>query len=131
MKRDWKSLEVRVPPSSMSRTFTKTHGYEARRAAEKDMMAAKLTEKSIKDSFKAKRAMQAAQTVAKQERKKNSDIQAGNIQIIKSTKKLRKFDRKAMETVFKMSTEQIQALSQKKTTFSGRMNHKALAEVRL
>ena len=113
MKRDWKSPEVRKKPSRMNLKFKQSHGYEARKAAEKDIMAAKEAELKLKTAFKSKRAVIAKNSLAKAERKKNTEIQKGNIQIIKSTKKLRKYDRKAMDTVFKMSHEQIEALTRR------------------
>ena len=113
MKRDWKSPDVRVKPSRMNRQFKNNHGYEARKATEKDVIAAKESEQKMKDAFKAKRAFLAKRSLAKAERKKNTDIQKGNVQIIKSTKKLRKYDRKAMNSVFKMSHEQIEALNRR------------------
>jgi len=102
-----------MKPSRMNKQFKNNHSYEARKATEKDVLAAKISEKKMKDAFKAKRAAMTKRSLAKAERKKNTDIQAGNIQVIKSTKKLRKYDRKAMESLIKMSHEQIEALSRR------------------
>ena len=113
LKRDWKSPDVRIKPSRMNLKFKNSHSYEARKATEKDIMAAKESELKMKAAFKARRTIIAKKSLAKAERKKNADIQKGNIQVIKSTKKLRKYDRKAMETVIKMSHEQIEALSRR------------------
>ena len=113
LKRDWKSPDVRIKPSRMNLKFKNNHSYDKRKATEKDVIAAKEAELKMKDAFKAKRTAIAKRTLAKAERKKNADIQKGNIQVIKSTKKLRKYDRKAMESVIKMSHEQIEALARR------------------
>ena len=113
LKREWKSPDVRVKPSQMNKKFKSQHTYAERRATEKDVLAARESEQKMKDAFKARRTAVAKKSLAKAERKKNADIQKGNIQVVKNTKKLRKYDRKAMQSVIKMSHEQIEALSRR------------------
>lgn len=113
LKRDWKCAEVRRPASSYSKRFEQ-RTYEKRREEERDRQVAMDAEKRMKDEFRARRDLAAKKRVAKSERKKANEVQNGTYQVIKNTKKLRKYDRKAMAKVIKMSAEQIEALVAKR-----------------
>ena len=113
LKRDWKCEEVRKPASSKSKSFSQ-RTYEKRREDERDRQVAMDAEKRMKTEFRVRRDTAAKKRLAKSERKKANEVKAGTYQVIKNTKKLRKYDRKAMAKVIKMSAEQIEALVSKK-----------------
>lgn len=113
LRREWKSPDVRKKASSYVARYGKK-SFEKRKAEEKDREAAQDIERRMKDDFKARRETMTKKRVAKAERKKANEIQMGNVQVIKNTAKLRKYDRKALAKVIKMSAEQIEQLASRK-----------------
>mmetsp|Transcript_5775 Transcript_5775/g.6803 ORF Transcript_5775/g.6803 Transcript_5775/m.6803 type:complete len:138 (+) Transcript_5775:3-416(+) len=87
--------------------------FEARKVRERDARLTKSREAELKALAKEKRAIANKKRVEKAERKKENEIRSGQYQVIKNTSKLRRYDKKAMSKVMKMSPEMIEEISRK------------------
>ncbi len=106
-KAPWKSPGTKQSNITKA-SFHKRRSFAERKVKEAERSAAVDMQRKLVEGEKAKRAFKAKKIAAKQEKKKQEDLRAGNVQVVK---KLRKLDRKALNKLIKMTPEQIQALA--------------------
>ena len=102
---------TRLSVKQSSRTkvsFKQPRSFAQRMQKRSEHVAGVQAERHLIDSAKAKRAAKAKRIQDKREKRKQEDLRAGNVQVVK---KLRKLDRKALNKLIKMTPEQIQALA--------------------